>query len=149
MAKKEKKTQRSAERELAFRSVFQLSFHQEITDAEAGIQAFLEEETAEQTEDSLSVSGGSFSEALTRAVLDRHEEIDGIIKDYIKDSWSIERIPNVEKAVLRLSVAEMLYLDTPKEIAINEAVMLVKKYADEDAHRFVNGILNHFAEDHL
>lgn len=149
MSKEVKNKYRSGQRELAFRSIFQISFHESFEEAEAGIQSFLEDEAIEKNEDSLDVAQGDFADALIRSVIEQQESIDDLIMHYIKDSWSMERIPNVEKAVLRLSIAEMLYLGTPKEIAINEAVNLVKKYADEDAYKYVNGILNHFAEDHL
>lgn len=149
MAKKIKPAQRTAERELAFRSVFQLSFHDEADDMKSGIDAFLEDEAENKTEDSLKVNAGDFTRALIRAVVEQQETIDAILCTYIREGWSMERLPNVEKAALRLAAAEMLYLGTPKEIAINEAVNLVKTYADEDAHKYVNGILNHLANDHL
>ena len=55
--------------------------------------------------------------------------------------WSFERIGNVEKALLKISVYEILCEDTPHEIVINEAVELAKMYGDEKTSEFINGVL--------
>ena len=55
--------------------------------------------------------------------------------------WSFERIGNVEKALLRCSVYELLCETTPHEIVVNEVVELAKLYGDEKTSEFVNGVL--------
>ncbi|WP_304206603.1 transcription antitermination factor NusB, partial [Fusobacterium perfoetens] len=55
--------------------------------------------------------------------------------------WSFERIGNVEKALLRCSVYELLCETTPYEIVVNEVVELAKMYGDEKTAEFVNGVL--------
>ncbi|MSS61568.1 transcription antitermination factor NusB [Fusobacterium sp. FSA-380-WT-2B] len=55
--------------------------------------------------------------------------------------WSFERIGNVEKALLRCSVYELLCEATPHEIVVNEVVELAKLYGDEKTSEFVNGVL--------
>ena len=149
MAKKINIEQRMAERELAFRSVFQIPFYENETEAATGIEYFVTETITDPSDDLPEMISGDFSKAVTQAVLDQRETIDGEIAKYIKKGWSMERIPRVELAVLRLAVAELYYFGTPKEIVINEAVNLVKHYGDEDGYRFVNGILNQLAKDHL
>ncbi len=60
--------------------------------------------------------------------------------------WSVARMSKITRTILRLSVYEMLYrTDIPFNISINEAVELAKKYEDEKAPAFVNGILNAIA----
>ena len=60
--------------------------------------------------------------------------------------WSIARMSKITRTILRLSVYEMLYrTDIPFNISINEAVELAKKFEDEKAPAFVNGILNAIA----
>ena len=53
----------------------------------------------------------------------------------------------VTKSVLRLAVYETTFTDTPPKVLINEAVELAKKYGEDKADKFINGILNSFARD--
>ncbi|MDD2215932.1 MAG: transcription antitermination factor NusB [Eubacteriales bacterium] len=74
-------------------------------------------------------------------------DIDKVLAD-CSENWKIDRIAKVDLAVLRLSVAEILYLDEiPVSVSINEAVELAKKFGGEDSGRFVNGILGKVARD--
>jgi N utilization substance protein B len=58
------------------------------------------------------------------------------------ENWKINRIAKVDLAVLRLSIAEILYLDdVPDSAAINEAVELAKRFNGEESGKFINGIL--------
>lgn len=67
--------------------------------------------------------------------------IDAVI-DNNSDRWRIGRIPKVDLAILRLAIAEMLYTeDIPREVSINEAVNLAKKYSTDESGRFINGVL--------
>ena len=69
-------------------------------------------------------------------------EIDKTIGDNAK-GWKTERLTNVSRSILRLSVYEMMYEDSiPNSVSINEAVELAKKYDDEKARAFINGVLN-------
>lgn len=61
--------------------------------------------------------------------------------------WKKERVSVSTKAILRLAVYEMMFMeDIPVKVSINEAVELSKKYDDEKAYGFVNGVLNAAAE---
>ena len=55
--------------------------------------------------------------------------------------WSLERITAVDRAILRLAIYEIKYLQTPPSVAINEAVELAKKFSTAESAKFVNGIL--------
>ena len=74
------------------------------------------------------------------------EEIDSLIKEK-SEGWNLDRISRVSRAAMRLCIYEMKWADTPMNIAINEAVEIVKKYDDIKAKGFVNGILNAIAKD--
>ena len=73
-----------------------------------------------------------------------------IIDEYIEKSivgWKSSRLSIVSKAILNLAVYEMIFMDDiPAKVSINEAIELSKKYDDEKAYIFVNGVLNSVAE---
>ncbi len=55
--------------------------------------------------------------------------------------WQLKRLPQLDRAILRMATAEMLFLGIPPQVAINEAVELAKRYCGEDGYRFINGVL--------
>ena len=75
-----------------------------------------------------------------------YNELNDLISDYLK-GWRLERISLVAKTAIRISIYEISKLDIPFRVSVNEAVNLVKKFDDEKTARFVNGVLNSFAED--
>ena len=80
-------------------------------------------------------------------VFEHLEEIDSEI-DKASIHWNADRISRVSRAILRLAVYEIKYEDDiPTKIAVNEAVELAKKFDDEKAFSFVNGILGAIATD--
>ncbi|MBR6727324.1 MAG: transcription antitermination factor NusB [Clostridia bacterium] len=75
------------------------------------------------------------------------EEIDGLINKHAK-GWKTSRISKVSRSILRLCVYEMLYCeDIPESVSINEAIELCKKFDEEKARPFVNGVLNSVKND--
>ncbi len=74
------------------------------------------------------------------------EEIDDQINDRT-ERWNTKRMGKVELSIIRLALYEMLYdEEIPTGVAINEAVELAKKYGQDNAGSFVNGILARFAQ---
>jgi N utilization substance protein B len=77
---------------------------------------------------------------------------DALIASHAKN-WRLERMSAVDRNILRLAVHELQQADTPPKVAINEALELAKKYSDEQAVAFVNGVLDavlkSFASPHL
>jgi N utilization substance protein B len=73
----------------------------------------------------------------------RHRaEIDTLIRRY-SEHWRLERMPTVDRNILRLAVFELLHRpDIPAKVSINEAVDLGKKFGSEDSGPFINGILD-------
>ncbi|MEL7655982.1 MAG: transcription antitermination factor NusB [Bacillota bacterium] len=62
------------------------------------------------------------------------------------ENWKIKRMAKVDLAILRLSAAEILYLDdVPDSASINEAVDMAKKFGGDDSGKFINGILGKVA----
>lgn len=85
--------------------------------------------------------GFTFAAELVRGVAEHATELDEMISAHAKD-WSIERMPVIDRNLLRMALFEMLYLDeVPAPVAINEAVELAKIYSTDDSSRFVNGLL--------
>lgn len=93
----------------------------------------------------------TFTSNLFLGVISNQSEIDRIIRDFSID-WSLQRMPVVDRNILRCSIYELLWEpDIPAMVTINEAVELAKLFADDEARRFVNGLLDHVlrAEPHL
>ncbi len=87
-----------------------------------------------------------YAREIVDGVSDHREEIDELISSYAQ-GWTIERMPNVDRAILRLASWEILHNpEVPAAVAINEAVGLAKQYSTEDSSRFVNGVLGRIAE---
>lgn len=127
---------RRESRELAFILVFEKSFQgDEVTIIEL-IENALELEV---------FPANAFAENLARKVYDNLEEIDTAINDNLV-GWSAKRISRVARAILRVSVAELLYSDVPVGVAINEAIEITKKYATKDDAAYVNGVLGAVAK---
>ena len=82
----------------------------------------------------------AFALALAEDVALRAEGLDSVISN-ASDEWPADRLGTLERNVLRIGVFELEEGTVPPEVAINEAVVLAKRYASEDAARLVNGIL--------
>jgi len=81
-----------------------------------------------------------FAAALAEAVSQRAEELDARISAASLD-WPADRLGTLERNILRIGVYELEEGSVPAEVAINEAVVLAKRYATDEAARLVNGIL--------
>ena len=83
-----------------------------------------------------------YAQALVRGTIDHREEIDAMIRGQA-DNWRLERMPPVDRNILRLAIYEMLYeQDTPKLVVVDEAIELAKKFGGDESGQFVNGILD-------
>ena len=87
----------------------------------------------------------AYIDCVVSGVANRSDELDGFIREYAI-SWDVSRISRLARAVMRLAMFEILYVeDVPTGVAISEAVRIVKLYDGEDTSSFVNGILGSFA----
>lgn len=74
-------------------------------------------------------------------------DIDAAIEPNLK-KWSMSRLPHISLAVLRISCAQLMYMqDIPASVVIDEAVELAKEFGQDDEYSFVNGVLRSVAED--
>lgn len=123
---------RTATRLLAFHMLFQADFGQRAEYSEA-MQEFPRRVNEK------------FLRQLVDGALSHSNYIDEVIDDHAH-SWSVERLPRVDRAILRLSTWELLATDIPSAVAINEAVELAKDYGGPESSAFINGVLDSIRE---
>jgi transcription antitermination protein NusB len=87
-----------------------------------------------------------FATELASAVAERAEDLDRRVTES-SDEWTADRMGTLERNILRIGVYELEARTVPFEVAINEAVVLAKRYATDDAARLVNGILGKIARE--
>ncbi len=89
----------------------------------------------------------SYLRRLVRTVENHRNEIDRVLKKHLK-RWRLERLTFIDRAILRMGCAEILFFDdVPPKVAINEAVDIAKKFGDDNAGKFVNGVLDGVFKD--
>ena len=86
-----------------------------------------------------------YATELIVTVNEHRQEIEELIEDVLV-GWQLSRLPKIDRDILRISVAEMVYLEVPEKVAINESVELAKRYSDEDGFRFINGVLRRLSD---
>ncbi len=84
--------------------------------------------------------------AYVKAVIDayevNHDQIDSAIEQN-SVNWKLSRIPRADLSIMRLAICEMMYCnDVPAKVAINEAINLSKRYCEDEAPSFINGVLD-------
>ena len=96
----------------------------------------------------------AFTRSLAQLARDRQSELDPLISGYAS-GWSLQRIAPLERSILRIALAEILYPDEvpgeqpiPPEGAIDEAVETAKRFCGADAPGFVNGVLGAVLREH-
>ena len=89
-----------------------------------------------------------YSRTLVEGTLEHLEEIDELIR-HQAEHWRLERMPAVDRNILRLAVYEFLYeVDVPKLVILDEAIELAKSFGSEQSGRFVNGVLDGILKTH-
>lgn len=124
---------RSEARELLFKVLYEIEVQKDITDEH--INLFIENyeiENAETVE---------YIRKSVNGINEHHEEIEELISKNLKKDWTLERISKTSIAILKLAIYEIKYANIPFKVAINEAVDLAKKYSEDAAPAFVNGVL--------
>ncbi len=119
-------------RELTLQILFQWDFH-------GSTEFWLEQFWSQQT---VTQSVRAFVTELVTGVQTHHAELDALIADYAR-SWTVARMPVVDRNILRQSIYELLWVpDVPAKVTVNEALQLAKSFADDETKRFVNGMLD-------
>ena len=131
---------RHKSRENAFIAVFEASFSANDLEDVLAVTQELPEYEDYMLDD--------FALNLIKTYYDNADEVNDMIQSKLKN-WSQSRISRVASAVLRLSVAEMLFSEEKDmdSIIINEAVEMCKKFAGDNDYQFVNGVLGAVAKD--
>jgi N utilization substance protein B len=84
---------------------------------------------------------------LVRGVVEQQARIDEVLASYA-EGWSLDRMPAVDRNVLRLGVYELLYVDdVPDAVAVSEAMALVRDLSTDESPQFVNGVLGAVLRD--
>jgi N utilization substance protein B len=121
---------RRTAREKALQAIFQI----DVSDAKAddALKHVLDEKPSDP-----------YLERLVTGAAEKMEEIDAVIKKYL-ENWSLERLANVDRNLLRLSVYELIYCqdEVPANVVIDEAIEIAKLYGDEKSSKFINGVLS-------
>lgn len=88
-----------------------------------------------------------FTVDLVEGVQEHRDRIDEILSEYA-EGWTVARMPDVDRAVLRLAVYELLWRDdVPDAVVIDEAVELAKTLSTDESPRFINGVLGRVVRD--
>jgi N utilization substance protein B len=82
-----------------------------------------------------------FVAALVRGTVEHLAAVDAHISKHA-EHWRMERMPAVDRNILRLAVYEMIHGGTPAAVAIDEALELARKFSNEESVQFVNGVLD-------
>ena len=134
------KANRTVTRESAMAILYQIFLYEKNKinyDIEEVINEYLE---SIEIEDRKKINT-DFLKELINGVLDNINDIDKNIEKYL-ENWAIDRLGLTDQAIIRISVYELLYTDTPNLVCINEAIELSKKYSDEKVSKMINGVLD-------
>ena len=128
---------RSDAREHAFMLLYQMEFQNQADEEQ--IDLFLQEyEIAEQDQ--------SYLKELVRGVRSRQDELDDSFEPYLK-RWTKNRLPQIDLVILRLAIYEMFHQpDVPANVAISEAVLLCRKYTNDESRSYINAVLGRISK---
>lgn len=130
------KSKRSANRRYALRMLFEMDINDSTIDEVLEGKSHVGEDAP-----------ADFTMELVRGVQEHLEELDEVISRYA-EGWDLERMPRVDRNVLRMSLYELFFMeDIPPGVTIDEAVELAKSFSTEDSGKFVNGVLGRVNRD--
>jgi N utilization substance protein B len=99
------------------------------------------ETLASEEEDPERAAPDEFMETLVRGASERSSDIDRRIMEK-SEHWRLERMPAVDRNILRLAVYEMMDLATPAPVVIDEALELARQFSGDESVSFINGVLD-------
>lgn len=128
---------RHRSRQRALQILFQVDLAQQ--PVEQALAAYYESLYSEESE---APSGPDlFTEELVRGTVERCKEIDQRIREH-SAHWRLERMPVVDRNILRMAIWEMTQTETPAAVVINEALELAQSFSGDEAVPFINGVLD-------
>ncbi|WP_346889214.1 transcription antitermination factor NusB [Clostridium sp. UBA1056] len=126
---------RRKSREIATRLLFEMSINKES-------YVDIIENFRENTEEKIEDIDFEYVIRVLKGVSENEAYINETISKYLI-KWKIERLPKMNLAILKMAAYEILFEeDIPNKVTINEAIELAKKYGDDNAPSFINGVLN-------
>ena len=141
------KTDRRKSRELAFQTLYALFMQEQVGELEEErIEALIKEMISDRN-----VKKGviQYAESLLAITKEHFLEIDKILSE-TSDNWDVERFSMVDKSLLHLAVAELLYFpEVPANVVINEALEMARSFSSDQSVPFINGILDSVKKKHL
>lgn len=132
---------RTLAREQAFKLLYSLEMQQDYSDEQ--IELYIENNN---------ITNEQMKEYITqtiKGVKQNEKEINDLISNNLKTDWKLGRIPKINVSLLKLAIYEMIYKQIPYKVVINEVVELAKKYAEENARVFINGILASIVKENI
>lgn len=130
------KHMRKRTREIAMELLYQSTMNEK--SAEELMDDYFEDNHEDLRED----TDIPYLETILKGVMEHKEELDGIIESHLV-KWKLSRISKINLSILRLGTFELLHMeDIPPNVSIFEAVELSKKYSDDTAGSFINGVLD-------
>jgi transcription antitermination protein NusB len=125
---------RRTAREKALQALFQVNVSN--TEPNEAIEHALDEETQDQ-----------FMNNLVFGTIEHEKELDELITPHLVN-WTIGRLANIDKTILRMAAYELKYeQDVPSNVTLDEAVELAKAFGDDHSSKFVNGVLSKIKKD--
>ncbi len=124
---------RSAIRELTFKLLYSNEIQKDMDEEQ--IDIFLNENNIESEEQKNSIK------ETFNGIKKYEQEIRDLISENLKENWTFDRISKIDVAILKLAIYELIYSKIPYKVVINEAVEIAKKYGDDSAKSFINGVL--------
>ena len=129
---------RSYAREVVLKTIFQLDFY-EYENSDQYIKFINKHDLAS--------ADFEYAQFLTTSIFNKKNEIDGIINKFLV-RWDTKRINQMELAILRLAVYEILHVDNiPAPVSINEAINFTVKYCDLESVKYINAVLEKIAKE--
>ena len=122
---------RSEARKLIMTILYQISLYQE-KNISYNLDNVINENLTEDDE---------FVNSIVKGVIDNIDQIDTLANKYLS-GWTLKRLGYTDQAIIRLSIYELMYTDTPSKVCINEAIELAKQYSDDSVVKMINGILD-------
>ena len=88
----------------------------------------------------------SFLSKLIDGVLKKDDELNNLANQYLKD-WKVNRLDKLGAIILKMAFYEIIYMDTPKIVVVNEAINMAKKYCDEELAKMINATLDSYIKE--
>ncbi|MGX7109381.1 transcription antitermination factor NusB [Facklamia miroungae] len=129
-------------REKAVQSLYQLVIDREQFQSETAVEFALE--AGNDPDQGFLGTIDPYLITLVRGVRDNQHALDDLIKQYLSQAWTLDRIASIDLTILRLAFFEVLFIDeeqVPAKVAVDEAIELAKTFSDDRSRKFISGVL--------